>query len=153
MALVPSIAALFSRFSKWSSNWSDEDNAAHALGRLGEKLAARYLRRNGYKVLYRNFRHRRGGEVDIVCRDRRSGELVFVEVKARRTRDYGSPSHAVDGEKRHLIARGAMAWLRMLDWPDIRYRFDIVEVVVDRGAEPEITIVENAFTLPEPFRT
>lgn len=103
-------------------------------------------------MLYRNFRHRRGGEVDIVCRDCRSGELVFVEVKTRRTRDYGSPSHAVDAEKRRLIARGAMAWLRLLEWPDIRYRFDIVEVVTHDGAAPEVTIVENAFALPEPYR-
>ncbi len=104
-------------------------------------------------MLYRNFRRKDGGEVDIVCRDKRSGELVFVEVKARRTRDYGAPSHAVDAEKRNLIARGAIAWLRLLDFPDIRYRFDIVEVIADGKEKPEITIIENAFTLPEPYRT
>lgn len=103
-------------------------------------------------MLYRNFRRKDGGEVDIVCRDTRSGELVFVEVKTRQTRDYGAPSHAVGAEKRDLIARGAIAWLRLLAWPDIRYRFDIVEVVATKGAKPEITIVENAFTLPEPYR-
>lgn len=152
MDLVPSTAALFYRFSRWFSRSSNEENAAHALGKLGEKLAARHLRRNGYKILYRNFRHRRGGEVDIVCRDCRTGELVFVEVKTRRTRDYGSPAHAVDTAKRHLIARGAIAWLRLLEWPAIRYRFDIVEVIIDGRGTPEITIVENAFPLPEPYR-
>lgn len=115
-------------------------------------MAARYLQRHGYKVLYRNFRHRRGGEVDIVCRDKRSGELVFVEVKARQTREYGDPALAVDDEKRQLIARGAIAWLRLLDWPDIRFRFDIVEVIISGGAEPEINVIENAFTLPERYR-
>lgn len=104
-------------------------------------------------MLYQNFRRKDGGEVDIVCRDKRSGELVFIEVKTRRTRDYGAPSHAVNAEKRDLIARGAIAWLRLLDFPDIRYRFDIVEVVAAEGAKPEITIIENAFTLPEPYRT
>jgi len=152
MDLVQSIAGLFSRFSN-SSSASAEENTAHALGRLGEKLAAKHLQRHGYKVLYRNYRRKDGGEVDLVCRDKRSGELVFIEVKTRRTRDFGAPSHAVNAEKRDLIARGAIAWLRLLDFPDIRYRFDIVEVIAGAGTKPEITIVENAFTLPEPYRT
>ena len=103
-------------------------------------------------MLYRNFRNRGGGEVDIVCRDRRSNELVFIEVKSRRTRDYGAPSHAVNDEKQRLIARGAIAWLRLLEWPDLRFRFDIVEVIAPPDGSVEITIIENAFTLPEPYR-
>lgn len=90
--------------------------------------------------------------MDIVCRDKRSHELVFIEVKTRRTRDFGDPSRAVNAEKRDLIARGAIAWLRLLDFPDIRYRFDIVEVIAAAGMKPEITIIENAFALPEPYR-
>jgi putative endonuclease len=150
MGLVQSIAALFRPSSRRSPR--AEANAAHALGRRGEKLAARHLRWHGRKVLYRNFRARRGGEVDLVCRDLRTGELVFTEVKTRRTRDYGAPARAVDAEKRRLIARGAMAWLRLLDWPGVRYRFDIVEVIVPEDGVPEITILENAFALPEPYR-
>jgi putative endonuclease len=150
MGLVQSIAALFRPSNKRS--FRSEENAAHALGRRGEKLAARYLRQHGRKVLYRNFRAPRGGEVDLVCRDRRTGELVFTEVKTRRTRDFGAPAHAVDAEKRQLIARGALAWLRLLDWPEVRYRFDIVEVIVPEHGVPEIAIIENAFPLPEPYR-
>ena len=149
MGLVRFIAAVFSLFS---TRFSRSDNTAHALGRRGEKLAARFLRKNRRKVLYRNYRAPRGGEVDLVCRDLQSGELVFTEVKTRTTRDYGAPSHAVDAEKRQLIARGAVAWLRLLDWPDVRYRFDIVEVIVPERGAPEITIIENAFSLPEPYR-
>ncbi len=110
----------------------------------------RHLRKNGYKVLYRNFRARRGGEVDIVCRDKACDELVFVEVKTRRTLDYGTPASAVNLDKQKLIARGALAWLRLLDHPDIRFRFDIVEVLVDERGE-SMNIVRNAFTLPEPY--
>jgi len=91
--------------------------------------------------------------VDIVCRDLATDELVFCEVKTRSTRDYGDPSAAVDREKQLLIARGALAWLRMLDWPDLRYRFDIVEVVIPPKGPPEIEIIEAAFPLPEPYRT
>jgi putative endonuclease len=152
MGLVRFIAELSSPFRRHFRFSTDDENAAHALGRYGERLAAKHLRRNGYKVLYRNFRHPRGGEVDIVCRHLATNDLVFIEVKARQTCDYGAPSHAVGREKRELIARGAVAWLRLLEWPDIRFRFDIVEVVVPAGAKPEINIVENAFPLPEPYR-
>ena len=126
-------------------------NPAHLLGQEGEKLAARFLRRNGCKVLYRNFRAPHGGEVDLVCRDRKRKTLVFVEVKTRRSLDLGHPSEAVNAAKQKLISKGALAWLRMLGNPDICYRFDIVEVVVsEKGVE--LNQIENAFTLSEPYR-
>lgn len=100
-------------------------------------------------MLYRNFRAPRGGEVDIVCRD--GEELVFVEVKTRSTRDFGSPASAVNREKQALIARGALAWLRLLDNPNITFRFDIVEVVIDDSGT-SFNIIRAAFQLPEPHR-
>ncbi len=100
-------------------------------------------------MLYRNYRGPRGGEVDLVCRDR--DELVFIEVKTRSTRDYGSPASAVNREKQTLIARGALAWLRLLDNPDIVFRFDIVEVVIDQSG-PSFNLIRGAFQLPEPHR-
>jgi len=122
------------------------------LGRAGELAAAKYLRKNGFKVLYRNFRQPGGGELDIVCRDRETDELVFVEVKTRSTRDFGDPAEAVHAQKRDQIARGALAWLRLLGWPEIRYRFDIAEVV-DDGVSRDVVLIKNAFTLPERYLT
>ena len=120
------------------------------LGRRGEQLAARYLRKRRYKVLYRNFRAPRGGEVDIVCRDRSCDTLVFVEVKTRRSVYFGGPALAVNQEKQKLIARGALAWLRMLGHPDLRFRFDIVEVIIgDR--ETSLNVIQNAFQLPDGY--
>jgi putative endonuclease len=118
-----------------------------ALGRAGERLAAKYLRDHSHKILYRNFRAPRGGEVDIVCRDKRHNELVFVEVKTRSSEDFGRPLDAVDRRKRRLILRGAMTWLKMLDMPDIVFRFDVVEVV----RPDEVRHIENAFRLPEDY--
>jgi len=118
------------------------------LGREGERLAARHLRRRGYKVLYRNFRAPRGGEVDIVCRCR--DVLVFVEVKTRRSVAYGRPAEAVTLAKQKLIARGAIAWLHLLHNPEAVFRFDIVEVVIT-GSKAEIQILTDAFKLPEPL--
>lgn len=117
-----------------------------ALGRKGEGLAARHLRRHGHRILFRNFRAPHGGEVDLVCRDKRHGELVFVEVKTRSAEEFGRPFDAVDQKKRRLILRGAMTWLKMLDMPDITFRFDVVEIVMT--TPPDIRHLENAFQLP-----
>lgn len=118
------------------------------LGERGEKLAAQFLRRSGFKVLYRNFRAPRGGEVDLVCRD--DDTLVFVEVKTRSSEDCGSPAEAVNRDKQKLIARGAMAWLRLLDHPDVFFRFDIVEIVIENNV-PRFSLIKNAFELPSPY--
>lgn len=119
------------------------------LGTRGEKLACRFLRRSGYKVLYRNFRGRSGGEIDIVCRDKDT--LVFVEVKTRTREDFGRPFDAVDRNKQKRIARGGLAWLRLLDDPDILFRFDVVEVIIVEDALPRFELLRNAFALPEPY--
>ena len=100
-------------------------------------------------MLYRGFRARGGGEVDIVCRH--VDTLVFVEVKTRTSLDYGRPVEAVGREKQKLIARGAFAWLRMLPETDILYRFDVVEVMVDSDGKARCEIVANAFVPPDSF--
>ena len=118
-------------------------------GVLGEKLARRFLRRNGYKILYRNFRGRSGGEIDIVARD--NDTLVFVEVKTRGGEDFGRPLTAVDPDKQRRVARGGLAWLRMLDEPDILFRFDVVEVIIADNARPRLELIKDAFPLPKPY--
>ncbi|MEO5718918.1 MAG: YraN family protein [Chthoniobacterales bacterium] len=119
------------------------------LGARGEKLAARHLRREGFKVLYRNFRGRQGGEIDLVCRDRDT--LVFVEVKTRTREDFGRPLDAVNAAKQRRISLGALAWLRLLGNPDILFRFDVVEVTMAEARAPRIELVRNAFPLSEPY--
>jgi putative endonuclease len=118
-------------------------------GFLGEKLAGRFLRKNGYKVLYRNFRGHSGGEIDIVCRD--DDTLVFVEVKTRVRENFGRPIEAVDRRKQKRISRGGLAWLRMLDNPDILFRFDVVEVIIAEGGKPRLELIKNAFQLSAPY--
>jgi putative endonuclease len=107
------------------------------------------LRRRGFRVLYRRFRGPRGGEVDIVCRD--GDTLVFVEVKTRASVVFGWPVEAVNAPKQHLIARGALAWLRLLDNPAIPFRFDVVEVVIERSLPAQLNLIQAAFTLPAPY--
>lgn len=151
MGLVRFIGKLFSPFGRHSS-LSPEGrlSESHQLGREGERLALGYLRRNRYKILYRNYRAPRGGEVDIVCRDKTCDTLVFVEVKTRRSVAYGTPSESVTRAKQKLIARGAIAWLQLLNNPEILFRFDIVEIVIT-GDRPEFNLIRDAFELPEPL--
>ena len=143
MAPVRFIAEAFRRLRNPSSS-----EAPHLrLGREGEAIAARHLRRHGYKILRKNFRPPHGGEVDLVCRHGK--ELVFVEVKTRSSEEFGRPFDAVDQKKRRLIIRGAMKWLHLLGMPDITFRFDVVEVLT--GTPPEVRIIENAFQLPDDY--
>jgi putative endonuclease len=86
----------------------------------------------------------------VICRDRDT--LVFVEVKTRTREDFGRPFEAVNRDQRNQISRGALAWLRLLDEPDILFRFDVVEVIIAEGAEPRLEILRNAFSLPESYR-
>lgn len=116
------------------------------LGQWGEQVAARHLQQNQYRILYRNYRARHGGEVDLVARHKPTANLCFIEVKTRSSEDYGRPSDAVDWKKQRLIVRGALDWLRLLDHPEVIFRFDIVEVVAT--TPPKVEIIENAFELP-----
>lgn len=109
------------------------------------------MRANGFKVLYRNFRPPRGGgEVDIVCREKKTSTLVFVEVKTRSSLEFGGAVYAVKPSQQQSISRGALAWLRMLDNPDIIFRFDIVEVLVEQSGVT-ISLIRDAFQLSDPY--
>ncbi len=76
--------------------------------------------------------------------------LVFAEVKTRRRSEISSPAAAVDAAKQRLISRGALEWMRLLGNPEICFRFDIVEVVIDDGL-PEFNLIKDAFKLSDPY--
>ena len=112
-------------------------------------MACQFLRTRGYKILYRNFRTHGGGEIDIVCRDRDT--LVFVEVKTRKSEDFGRPIEAVDQQKQMRVSKGGLAWLRLLDNPDVIFRFDVVEVLLPDEGNPRFELIQNAFELSQPY--
>src|SRR5437764_1658308 len=99
--LVRFIADLSNR---WRNRSSSSPPRHLRLGTRGENMACRFLRRNGYKILYRNFRGRTGGEIDVVCRDRDT--LVFVEVKTRTRQYFGRTLDAVDQDKQRRVELG-----------------------------------------------
>lgn len=114
-----------------------------AIGELGEKIATHKLIADGRKVLYKNYRGPRGGEIDIVARH--DDVLTFVEVKTRCRRSGTRPLDAVNAAKQELLERGARSWLGLLNGDDILWRFDVVEVTLEEGQKPSVNIVENAF--------
>lgn len=112
-----------------------------ATGSLGEKIACAYLRSQGRRVLYRNFRGPKGGEIDIVTRD--GNTLAFVEVKTRTSEQFTRPLDAVNHKKKRLMERGANSWLQLLGTRDLRWRLDVVEITLLEGEKPRVTTVEN----------
>lgn len=118
-------------------------------GQLGERAAKQHLRRLGLKFLAANFRSARG-EIDLIFRD---GDcLVFMEVKTRSSEDWTRPAAAVDARKRRLISQTALDYLRLLKNPEVKIRFDIVEVLLADGKVREIRHLTNTFTLTKPYR-
>jgi putative endonuclease len=113
------------------------------IGGYGERVAADWLRAHGCKILARNFKGPRRGEVDIIARQGRL--LLFVEVKTRREGSAIRPLDAVDRTKQKLIERGANAWLKRLGTRQLPWRFDVMEVHVKEGMKPRVNHVRDAF--------
>lgn len=114
-----------------------------ALGRRGEEAAARYLQRQGMKVVLRNLRTP-VGEIDLIVRDR--GILAFVEVKTRRGAGFGSPAEAVGPHKQRQIIRTAKWYLNESPHETLQPRFDVIAITL-RGDDLQIEHIPGAFEL------
>jgi putative endonuclease len=118
-------------------------------GETGENAAKKHLKRSGLKFLTANFRSARG-EIDLIFRD--ADCLVFVEVKSRSSETWTRPAAAVNRRKRVLLSQTALDYLRLLKQPQVRIRFDIVEVLLEEGAVREVRHLPNSFALSPPYR-
>ena len=112
--------------------------AKHLLeGRKGERIACRFLLRQGFDVLARRYRSR-SGELDIVAFE--GDTLVFIEVKTRRSGAFGEPWEFVDWQKQQILHRTAEDFIADHDLCEYSYRFDIVSVMGETA-----TLFRNAF--------
>lgn len=115
-----------------------------AIGAEGERIAVRFLKKKGYKILQRNYRSK-GGEIDIICYDH--GCIVFVEVKTRFSNAYGAPELAVNEAKRRQIIKTASHYTAQKKIEGVDLRFDVVSIFHSPDAKrPAITLFKNAFT-------
>lgn len=126
------------------------DKPSHLIhGEIGEKAAKSHLKRKGLKFLTANFRSKRG-EIDLIFRDQDC--LVFVEVKTRSSEDWTRPAKSVNARKKRLLSQTALDYLKMLRNPQIKIRFDIVEVLLDGESVREVRHLPATFTLSAPYR-
>jgi putative endonuclease len=125
-------------------------NDREEIGRRGERLAARYLEENGYRLVVSNFkvpigRNSRGvsvtGEIDIVALDEET--LCFVEVKTRTSADFAEPLASVTRRKQRQITRTARVYRRIFGLSKMKYRYDVVSLVLARDAEPRIELTKG----------
>ena len=125
---------------------------ADDIGIWGEKQAEKYLKKvPRHKVLGRRVRVGDRDEIDLLTRDGKV--LVFVEVKTRRSEDFGRPASAVDSNKRSTLSRAAVHYMKEKGFPPEYFRFDVVEVVGEIGdKKPEIRHIENAFRLDSRYK-
>lgn len=117
-------------------------------GEKGEKLAERYLLERGYTILTRNYRFKRV-EIDLVCRvpageRKRECEIVFVEVKTRKSRSFGFPEEAVTRSKQKNLILAARAYIHDSRLHNHFCRFDVVSVTV-KSQNIEIEHFRDAF--------
>jgi putative endonuclease len=117
------------------------DARRQRFGLFGESLAERWIVEQGWLVLARRFRvgHR---DIDLIARCR--GTIAFIEVKTRRSTDFGGPIGAVGGRKRRHLSHAATIWIDRHGEPGLEYRFDVIGVLVGNGLI-RILRVENAF--------
>lgn len=114
-----------------------------SLGERGEREAAKFLKRLGYKIVFTRHRQRYG-EVDIIAVDGQT--VVFVEVKTRRDASLGRPAEAVDRQRQQRQTRAALAFLKSHGLLEYASRFDVVEIVwPTEKKRPDIRHIKNAF--------
>lgn len=119
-------------------------NSRQRLGKSGEQLAAKYLKKNGYKILIQNYRCK-FGEIDIIAKG--SGVLVFIEVKTRSGTTHGSPAAAVNARKQRQISRAAQYYLAEHSLFDSPARFDVISILYDGSSLSSIDHINDAFDL------
>ncbi len=114
-----------------------------AAGARAEDLALQYLENHGLTLVTRNY-HCRTGELDLIMRE--GDLLVFVEVRSRRSAQYGSPAESVTRAKQKKLLSAAASYLQRQGL-DLPCRFDVVAILLWPGSDPHIEWIRDAFQL------
>ena len=133
---------IVNRFDRSATSPAPLLPTAKEIGNYGERVAAAFLRRQGYKVLIKNYLVI-GGEIDLICRHKDA--LVFVEVRTRASDNFGRPIETIGAAKQEALLHAARRYLELLKRDDIYYRFDAVEVMLQPGQIPVYTLLSDIF--------
>ena len=113
------------------------------LGRKGEDLALRFLKKKGYRIIEKNYVCKMG-EMDIIAQEKDT--LAFIEVKTRTSTTFGPPQLAVNPKKQSQMSKVALHFLKEKKLEDAKARFDVVAILLgQKGAE--IELIRDAFDL------
>lgn len=113
------------------------------LGKKGEELALRFLKKRGYRIIERNYVCKMG-EMDIIAKEKDT--LAFVEVKTRTSTLFGPPQLAVNSMKQRQLSKVALNFLKEKQLEDVKARFDVVAILIGPKGE-EIELIKDAFDL------
>jgi len=116
------------------------------LGREGEDRAARFLTKQGYRILERNY-STRSGEIDLIALH--DGAVVFVEVKTRTSDAFGAPELAVTPRKQQRMVKTALAYIKYKKLHQVPCRFDVV--AISTAAEQDVELIQNAFEMDRTY--
>ena len=112
------------------------------LGAHGERIAAAYLRKNGYRILSANVRLPLG-QLDIVAKD--GNTIVFVEVKTRACQDFGLPEEAINYKKRKKMISLGWCYLKKNNLCGSDCRFDVVSILLNDKKDASVNLIKDAF--------
>lgn len=127
------------------STQEEKTSSTRSRGKFGEEIAERFLVAEGYHILVRNYSTRHG-EIDLIAEE--GSVLVFVEVKARESDEFGSPGDAVGKQKQSSLSRMAVAYVCDNGIRDRDCRFDVVEIMLGPGKSVTgINLIRDAFDL------
>jgi len=113
-------------------------------GDKGEELAVELLESKSYTIIKRNYRYGKG-EIDIIAKDPQEEGLVFIEVKSRKSLEYGSPEEAITKNKIKQLKRIAELYLYENEIKEILCRFDVIAILMLPCEKPQIEHYVNAF--------
>lgn len=118
------------------------------IGKIGEDIAIRFLKKKGYKILYRNWRCKLG-EVDIVAQEK--DFLVFAEIKTRRSLSFGPGFSSVNYTKQHTLIKLGQVFLKRYGLTNRPCRIDVVSINLNENNKPaDIKLIKDAFWQNEP---
>jgi putative endonuclease len=116
------------------------------LGRKGEEVALRFLKKKGYRIIEKNYVCKMG-EMDIIAKEKDT--LAFIEVKTRTSTEFGPPQLAVTPSKQRQLSKVALSYLNKKQLNDVKARFDVVAILLGQKGE-EIELIKDAFDLSWP---
>jgi putative endonuclease len=116
------------------------------LGKKGEEVALRFLKKKGYRIIEKNYVCKMG-EMDIIAKDKDT--LAFIEVKTRTTTEFGPPQLAVNSSKQRQLSKVALNYLKEKQLEDVKARFDVVAILLEQEKE-KIELIKDAFELSWP---